>query len=328
MEQTYSSEDLIKQYLFGELSAAEQIALEDEYFIDQAKYDQLRKVEEELLDRYARGSLSATDRERFERCYLANPARRRHLKFARALAQVIDEESATRAATWSEQIVGHRRELSWWSQFAGWPRGLRFALSLAAAIAVLVIGFGGAWLILETSRLRAQLAAAQLESARQQQRVEAQTQQIVVLEAQSRQLAEESERLKAQLQTMKETGSSSGSGSARAFLALSINEFRGLGNQEPRTLIIPRGAEEVRLRLALPEHKFSTFQLQLLTADGRELYTRKDLRPQIIKGVDYIIVDLPTHKIASGDNVVAVSGISATGEVETLGKVVIKVRRQ
>ena len=53
MERIDSQEDLINRYLLGELSAAEQTALEDEYFGDESKYDRLCKAEDELLDRYA-----------------------------------------------------------------------------------------------------------------------------------------------------------------------------------------------------------------------------------------------------------------------------------
>src|SRR5262245_19585625 len=98
MKQTQGSEDLIERYLLGELSATERTALENEYLVDRAKYDQICKIEDELLDRYARGALSPADRERVERQYLTNPWRRRHLEFAKVLAQVIDGESAASSA--------------------------------------------------------------------------------------------------------------------------------------------------------------------------------------------------------------------------------------
>ena len=50
MERINSQEDLIKRYLLGELSEAEQTALEDEYFVDPSKYDRFCKVEDDLLD--------------------------------------------------------------------------------------------------------------------------------------------------------------------------------------------------------------------------------------------------------------------------------------
>jgi hypothetical protein len=45
--------------------------------------------------------------------------------------------------------------------------------------------------------------------------------------------------------------------------------------------------------------------------------------------VGYVLtVKIPSRKLASGDNVLALSGISGAGEVETLGKVIVEVKRQ
>src|SRR5262245_9117652 len=117
MERIDSQENMIKRYLLGELSAAEQTALEDEYFGDESKYDRLCKAEDELLDAAARGSLSEADRERFERSYLTNPQRRRHVMFAKALARVVDESLAARQAALhraaGEWIGRPEARLSW-----------------------------------------------------------------------------------------------------------------------------------------------------------------------------------------------------------------------
>ncbi|HEV2667933.1 MAG TPA: hypothetical protein VG324_23650, partial [Blastocatellia bacterium] len=137
MKQTQDSEGLIERYLLGELSAAERTALENEYLVDGSKYDQICKIEDDLLDRYARGALSSADRERVERHYLTNPWRRRHLEFAKALAQVIDGEPAARST------AKRSTDVSWRSQLAALPHGLRLALGLSPAIAALLISIGG-----------------------------------------------------------------------------------------------------------------------------------------------------------------------------------------
>ena len=201
-------EDLVRRYLLGELSEAEQTALEDEYFINPSEYDRLCKAEDELLDRYARGSLSEADRERFERSYLTNPGRRRHVMFAKALAQVVDENRAAKRA--APQTAGEERierpdtGLSWLFHLARLPRGLRLALSTTAALLILL---GGTWLVIETSRLRARLAEALREGEARRLQEQTQARQIADLETQYKQLAEERERLQAQLQAAKEKAS-------------------------------------------------------------------------------------------------------------------------
>src|SRR5262245_35676263 len=166
MVQTQSPEDLIKRYLLGELSMAERIALEDEYFGDRAKYDQINRIEDELIDRYERGALSPADRERFDQSYMINPWRRRHVMFARALTQVIDGERAGRSVA---QRTPERRNISWRSRLAALHQGLRFAWGLTLVFSTFLIVFGGTWFAIKTSRLRSQLAEAQREAEAQRQ---------------------------------------------------------------------------------------------------------------------------------------------------------------
>jgi hypothetical protein len=326
MERINSQEELIKRYLLGELSAAEQGMLEDEYFADRSKYDQICKAEDELLDAAARGSLSEADRERFERCYLVNPQRRRRLMFSKALAQVVDENRAAKRgapfAARGERVERPDTGLSWLTNMARLPRGLRFALSTTAA---LLIVLGGTWLVIETSRLRGRLAESQREGEAQRRLAQTQERQIADMEAQYRRLAEERERLQAQLQAAEEKASPT---SAPVIFALSIGAFRDSGSQEPPALVIPRGAEEARLRINLTEHEFPNYQVMLLSADGKEVFAIKGLSPQATRGGYVLIVSVPASKFVNGDNVIALNGISGVGEVDTLGKVIVKVRRR
>jgi hypothetical protein len=330
MERTQRPEDLIKRYLLGELSAAEQTALEDEYFLDRAKYDQLRQAEDDLIDSYTRGALSPADCERFERAYLANPQRRRHVRFSRAFAQVLDEKLAARSpverSTGMRQIDHQRGLLSWWSNLIDMLRGRRFAAGLAFAIAALFFAFSGMWFVIETSQLRARLAEAQQEVEAQQQLAKTQAEKIADLETQAKELTEERMRLQDQLQAPKEDGSTRAAPASIIF-PLAISVFRDSG-QEAQILIIPRGVEEVGLLLNLSEHKFPSYQVMLLRIDGREMFSRRGVRPRSTDALDSVMVRVPAGKFTSGDNVLSVSGISSTGEVETISKTILKVRRQ
>jgi len=319
MNLTQDTEDLIERYLLGELSAAERMTLESEYFVDQAKYDQLCKAENDLLDRYARGALSPADRERVERQYLTNPWRRRHLDFAKSLAQVIDGELAARSA------AERSTDISWGSQLAALPRGPRLALGLIPAIVALLIAIGGTWFAIETSRLRARLREAQREVKAQQQRAQTQTRQITELETQYRRLTEEHKSLLAQLQAAQKTEPSH---IAPVLLTLSVEDFRSSGAQGTQTLVIPRGAAEARLRLYLPENAFPSYRVTLLTENGDVVFSKNGLKPRADKAGNFVIGNLPASKLANGDNILTLSGIGPSGEAEPLGKSLIKVRRR
>ena len=58
-------------------------------------------------------------------------------------------------------------------------------------------------------------------------------------------------------------------------------------------MIIPRGAEEARLQINLAEHEFPSYQVMLLTTDGREVFARKGLRPQATRDGNVLIVSVP-----------------------------------
>jgi hypothetical protein len=319
MKQTQDSEDLIERYLLGELSDAERTAMENEYLADKSKYDQVCRVEDDLLYRYARGALSPADRERVERQYLTNPWRRRHLEFAKALAQVIDGELATRSA--AKPIT----DVSWRSQLGALPRGLRSVLRLIPAIAALLVVSVGSLLAIETSWLRARLREARHEVEAQQQRAQTQARQITELETQYRRLIEEHESLLAQLLAAQKTGSWR---LAPVFLTLSVDEFRSHGAQGTHTLLIPRGATKARLRLNLTENAFKSYRVTLLTENGSELFSKNGLKPRADRAGDFVIVNLPASKLTDGEHVLALSGLSRTGKAEPLGKSILKVRRQ
>jgi len=321
MKQTQDSEGLIERYLLGELSAAEQAALENEYLVDKAKYDQVCRIEDDLLDRYARAALSPADCERVERQYMTNPWRRRHLEFAKAFAQVIDEEPTARSATIRSTGA------SWRSKLADLPRGLRGALWMTTAVAALLVVFGGTWLAIETSRLRERLVGARREVEERLQREQTQARLITELEARYKKLAEEHARLQAQLQAVQNTEPPL-SRIATVFLTLSVEDFRTSGAQGPQALVIPRGATDARLRLYLPENVFPSYRVTLSTEDGNEVFSKNGLKPRADKAGDFVIVNLPVSKLRTGDNVLALSGISVAGEIEPLGKSLIKVRKR
>jgi anti-sigma factor RsiW len=321
MNQTQDSADLIERYLLGELSETERTALENEYLVDRAGYDQICRIEDDLLDRYARGALSPVDRERVERRYKTNPWRRRHLDFAEDLVRVIDEELA--AASNPKQAKG----VSWRSIFAAPPHNLRAILRPMPAIAALLVVIGGTWFTIETARLRAWLGEARREAEALRRRERSQARQITDLDAQLRQLAEERDRLQTQLRGVKKTGPPlSRIGRSPVFLTISVEDFRGAGAQEPKTLTIPRGATEARLRLYPPGNAFPAYLVTLRREAGSEVFSRSGLRPHAGKAGDFVIVNLPASRLTNGNNVLALSGISPAGEVEPLAKTLIKVR--
>src|SRR5215467_11071679 len=67
------SEELFSMYLLGELPEDDLVRLEELLFADDAYYEQLLIVEDELRYDYAQGLLDPQRRERFEKRFAASP---------------------------------------------------------------------------------------------------------------------------------------------------------------------------------------------------------------------------------------------------------------
>src|ERR1044071_2445500 len=85
MSRSPKSEDKLVEYLLGLMPEEEMIELEELYLFNDDLNEELQAVERELIDRYLEGSLSDTERNRFENFFLPSPGRTEKLRFARAL---------------------------------------------------------------------------------------------------------------------------------------------------------------------------------------------------------------------------------------------------
>src|SRR5262245_5456037 len=85
------SENLIQRYLLGELTEADQAALEQELLMDRGEFDRVWAVENELIDSYVRGEMSPADQERFGGHYLVSPLHRERVAIAKSFLADIDQ---------------------------------------------------------------------------------------------------------------------------------------------------------------------------------------------------------------------------------------------
>lgn len=152
MSAEVNDEGHLRKYLLGELNEAEQQALEERLMVDGALFDLLLVAEDELIDDYLSGALSASERGRFDGFFLSTPERRRKLSFAMALRRYVTETASTttaeapaaepatanpspRISAGASSVIGNA---TWWNRAFSSPY-LRMA---AAAVIVLGLGLG------------------------------------------------------------------------------------------------------------------------------------------------------------------------------------------
>jgi hypothetical protein len=120
MKDGTQDEARLVEYLLGQGDAASHADIEERYASDPAFLDELQAVERDLIDQYVRGELA--NRAAFERHFLASPARREKVAFARALMQ-------------SNFGAANRR-----APYLRWPLAAAAALVLSAGLWLLLAG--------------------------------------------------------------------------------------------------------------------------------------------------------------------------------------------
>lgn len=130
-------EKRIVHYLLGQLPEPEQAELEARYLADDDCFAELLAIEDELRDAYARGELSAPDREAFERRLLASSQQARKQEFARTLSQHVVEPSRLTA----HRAAAAGKWKSWFPFLATKPR-----VALIPLFSLLILVAAGWWL--------------------------------------------------------------------------------------------------------------------------------------------------------------------------------------
>jgi hypothetical protein len=141
------SDETIRRFLLGELSASEQPLFEQQMFTDAGLDVRVRLAEIDLADDYAFERLSTADRVLFEERFMVTSSRRRELNVSSALR---DRFSMRATAGWSEKITVAKR----WRHLFGFSRP---AWKIAFGVLILLILFGTVLLVVKEPRLTQQI---------------------------------------------------------------------------------------------------------------------------------------------------------------------------
>jgi hypothetical protein len=314
-----SREQTIQRYLLGELTESEQAALEQEYFNNRQLFEQIVEVENELVDKYARGLLSPDMRVRFKDYYLEHAQRRERARFAEALqakldqAKEVEAEASTPTETWLERLSALLRG----------PR-----LAWAFSIAVLLFAVLAGWFLIETRRLRQELARTESERVAREGRERALQQQVTNEQLRAEELSQELERLRMQQVAASPSPSPVDKrASTFATLILTIGGTRGADAGPPAVLQIPAGTERVRLQLNLRENNYARYQAVLQSAGGNTVFTSRQLTAPNKKSGANLSLIIPAQRFTNGDYILTLRGVSKTGEVEDVSKSLFRVEK-
>jgi hypothetical protein len=293
MNQISGSDQTIIRYLLNELSEEDQARFEEAYLSDGGLFEQVRALEDELIENYVKGDLSGRERRRFERHYLASDQRRARIEAARELVQVCSPKSSTKTATddsiWSKFFS----QLSHLRSIANWRPAQVFGVA-AATLSLVVGGF-----VIELLRLRGQLATVGAEFAAVERRAEEserrlvhEREQLAEERKQSVELRDKLENLNSRLErSVREQTGSQAPKNQIVFLALAPG-VRSIIN--PEGAVIYPNTSFVELRLDLEERESTpprSYRAVVKTVDGeREIWTQEGIKPRRRNSARYVIV--------------------------------------
>ncbi|HVN83190.1 MAG TPA: hypothetical protein VMW38_29670 [Terriglobia bacterium] len=308
----------LKSYLLGELRPEDQQRLEQRLMIDTAVFDELQRVEEELIDDYLKGALSGRQKESFESFFLLPPERRQKLTFARELRRYIAEH-APRKARWS----------NWWESWTSVWRVQNPIPAWSLAAAILLILVGGSWSVVRIFTLQKEIEQARVPEL-QKRLAETQDRNV---ELTARLQHEQNQRglLEQEVANLR-TGEKPSRlsllpGQTQPVFAFFLTpSLRGLGSSQK--LSIPSGTNLVQLELNFAPEDYARYRATVQRVDGEEIWSQSWLKAEPAARSQLLRLILPAKLLTPGDYAVSLSGISASGESENAGKYYFRVVRK
>ena len=320
MKNKTDDEELMSKYLLGDLSEDDRLQVEERFLRDPAYLEQLQALEAELNDDYVRGELTEREREQFAQRSSASPEWRRRVGFAKAL--ITGDESAT--ATTAPAKVSPAPPPRWRSLLPQ-LRLPKPALTWALAAAFLVMSAAGSWLVLETSRLRAQLEQMQAERKAGEQQAQALRQQAAEQRARNDQLAAQLQREQdQQRQWLAEAGRPQ-----PHLLSFILAPGLGRGADESTKLLVPPEVQTVRLRLYLEgAGEYQSYRAELHTSADKLIWSRDRLRAQPIRTGKAVVLSLPASLLTTGEYEVRLKGAVSREQIEEIGDYFFSVSKK
>lgn len=320
MALTENEETLLTRYLLGrDIPEDDRNRIQERFFADDAYFDELSALEDELINDYVCGRLSSRDREIFEERLAASSEWRREVVFTRGLVQaasVVRHDNLRPGSPF--------RTVAAFVASPTWRRRTAYAALIAATCAIVV---GGLWLVRTTRQLREDIAQLQRDRGRLDRRsLELQDdlgrERIRAEELAARLQAEqESVRRLAQQQATPITTPQP--------LLLSFTLTPGLlraADNGPVRQLVMSSATGIRFQLDLPpEGSHTSYWVILETLDGKQTWSGSARRnPNVRRRV---VVELPSTALSPDDYKLSLQGNDDSGKFADIASYYFSVVR-
>jgi len=310
-------EGTFRQYLLRGLSEAEQTQVEERIFMDEAFYEQLCLVEDELIDSYVGELLSPAERARFEEQFLTSPRRRERIEFARAFRNSLAKTKRTASAR------------SLWAALLNWiPTWNTAAWVGSAAAALLLVMFVGGRFNEPWNRSRQPPPPTQARAEPRQPGLTSPAQSPVPSHGNDAALKELQARLE---QAEAERRRHQGELAQRKFASPLVFSFvltPGLVRDEKGVpqLRVPTREGTVQLELELEAAQPGPYRVVLRTLDGLEIWSQDREVTGRARPNSAVLLRVPARLLGPDDYHLILSRQTASGIWEEAGDYFFRVR--
>jgi hypothetical protein len=323
------------EYLLGSLSEPERSRLEEEFFTNDARFEEFKIAEDELIDAYVRNELSADERKNFRAKLMTSPRIVERVNFARAFAarppvpvrqvQEVDREVEP------QDNPAPKPKPGWWEKyFVSQP-----AFRAAVAFGVVLVILGGAALFTawqrraESIRLASEREAVQRqkdELAKQSTEQQAKIEQLTAeLQRQRDELAAVRQQMEDQQRNQKPAEGTSLGSIVPLFLLPGGTRSIGEGNSD---LPLGRDRSTALLKLGLERNEYPRYNVTVKRPGGRVAFRQTGVRPRKTHDGDVLHVYVPARKLPADDYTTYVNGISPSGQSEGVGTYKFRVLKE
>lgn len=320
------NETEVRRFLLSELSEDARSAFEEKFVQDDGFFEQVRVVEDELIESYIRGTLPTAEREKFERSFLTTERRRKRVEFTRTMLNNLTEAKEIAAVKKIETVASSP---SVWDSIAGFFKTP--SLAFGAALAILLAAFGG-WFLLRSSNTPEIVQQTTPTPAPTVQTIQPNSNQTV---QPNQNTAPNSDLKTPTIETnasnsepKKETPDKNSN--VQKPEAIQVNPvlalFAGTVRSEGKTkeLNLPKNAGNVSLQLNLESADYKVYRAEIVTADGETVSQTNKLKPRNRK----INFSVPAAKLQRGDYIVKLSALNPQNEIESVADYTFRVNRK
>jgi len=320
-QEKFDNEIEIRRFLLGEMTDDERISFEEKFIAQGGElFEEIRVTEDELIESYIRGTLSAAEKQKFEAHFLISEIRRQRVAFTREMFDKLaaDKKSAvkkTEAAAENPSV---------WNSLAEFFKTPRFAFG--AALMILILVFGLWFLVFKPSENQPQIAQQITPTP-----TVSQTPQKI---DENQNVAVDSNVNSANTPEINKNSPSNAEENPNknqpkevipkpvvATLALFAGTVRSEGKM--RELNLTKDTKGANFELNLEAADYKTYRAEIVDADGNVIYRSG----RTLARKSRINTFFPTAKLKKGDYFVKLYGFNSKGEEESAADFQFRVNR-